>query len=232
MTPSQYAGRYQDLQVPIVVDDKVVRWESVWLGKYLLITQVKPKTVWDGNHANNSAAFDALLGKLWDHFGRNNDKKATLTAHFKDADGTTEHVEFNTWDDLWYYARKAIEGKCSPEEATITLQLADRFGLLKGLDLQGYCDKYLGLDCNGFVGNYLVHGLRGGDWDAEPPGTDYLANKLIPNIVRQDKPVNTVEELVPANMYTFAMVNDSGVVVPGGGEPAGHIFITNPGAKW
>lgn len=58
------------------------------------------------------------------------------------------------------------------------LQLADRFNLLAGSDLQSYGDNYLGLDCNGFVGNYLIHGHREGDWQkAEPVGTDGLGRR-------------------------------------------------------
>jgi hypothetical protein len=228
MSPKDYAARYLNLQVPVVQDDKVTRWQSVRLDQYVLVVKINP-TTWDDDHPNNQAAFDKLLTKLWDHFGRANDKKATLMVHFQLAAGGRQHEEFTTWQDLWYYARKAFEGKCSPEEAAITLQLADRFGLLQGGDLQAYCDKYLGLDCNGFVGNYLVHGYRGGDWDAEPPGTDYLANKQINTIVRAGAPINKIDDLVAASMYMVALVDGNGNVVPGGGSPAGHIFITNIG---
>jgi hypothetical protein len=228
MSPKEYADRYLDLQVPVVQDDKVTRWQSIRLDQYVLVVKINP-TVWDDNHSGNQAAFDNLLTKLWDHFGRANEKKTTLMVHFKGVNDAREHVEFTTWQDLWYYARKALVGKGSPEEAAITLQLADKFDLLKGGDLQTYCDTYLGLDCNGFVGNYLVHGLRGGAWDAEPPGTDYLANKQIDAIANAGAPVATVDDLVPASMYMVALVGDNGRVVPGGGMPAGHIFITNIG---
>jgi hypothetical protein len=224
MSPKEYAARYLDLQVPVIQDDKVVRWQSIRLDQYVLVVTIEPAT-WDANRPNNEAARDAMLSKLREYFAKNG---ATLTVHFKTGNATIAPT-FNNWGDLWYYARKAFVGKGSPEEAAITLQLADKFNLLKGADLQTYCDTFLGLDCNGFVGNYLVHGFRKGEWDAEPPGTDYLANKQINAIVSAGAPVNTVDSLVPASMYMVALVGSDGRVVPGGGMPAGHLFITNTG---
>jgi hypothetical protein len=224
MSPKEYADRYLDLQVPVVRDEKVSRWQSIRLDQYVLVVKIDP-TTWDADHPDNSAAQDAMLGKLMDHFAK---KGATLTVHFKTGNTIIEPT-FSKWSDLWYYARKAFSGKGSPEEAAITLHLADRFNLLKGADLQTYCDTYLGLDCNGFVGNYVVHGFRNGGWDAEPPGTDYIANRQIDAIVGAGVPVGKVDDLVPASMYMVALVGSNGRVVPGGGMPAGHIFITNPG---
>jgi hypothetical protein len=228
MTPREYEILYKDLEVPILQDEKVVRWESVELSEYVLIVSQNPMT-WDDQHPHNQAAYDALLGTLWGHFGQANQKKATLTVHFQTADGGREHVEFDRWQDLWYHARKALLGKASPEETVITLQLAARFGLLKSGDVQDYCDTYLGLDCNGFVGNYLVHGFGAGSpWDSES-GEGYLANQQITSIV--NKKVN-VKNISPGGMYLFAMVGANGNVVPGGGLPAGHIFVTNSNPQW
>src|SRR5262245_28225009 len=148
MSPAEYQLCYLGLQVPVVVDDKVVRWTEVELSHYVLVIKTDPDTgavTWDDDHADNQAAYDAMLRKLVDHFAK---KGATLTVHVKPVGGGVEHSEFDTWKEVWYYARKPFFGKGSPEEAQITLQLADRFGLLKGGTMQAYCDKYLGLDCN------------------------------------------------------------------------------------
>src|SRR5581483_10161720 len=182
---SEYRACYQPLQVPEVVDEKAVRWKDVQLTKYVLVVKIDRTTgavTWDDDHPNNQAAHDALLGKLSDHFAK---KGANLTVHVKSTGGGIEHAEFDTWKEVWFHARKAFIGKGSPEDAQVTLQLADRFGLLGGGTLQAYCDKYLGLDCNGFAGNYLVHGFREGDWQsAEAMGTDSLANKTIGVILK------------------------------------------------
>jgi hypothetical protein len=233
MSPLEYAARYLNLQVPVVQDEKVAQWQSVTLHRYVLITgRDGGNVIWDRNHPHNQAAHDALLSKLTAHFAK---KGATLTVHVKETDGTRAHSDFDGWRNLWYYAKKAFFGKGSPQEAAITLQLAARFNLDKGGDLQAYCDTYLGLDCNGFVGNYLVHGHRGKDWEfAEPPGTDYLANKTIDAIVKANgAPVTTVEDLRPAGSYLLGLVGRSGRVIPQfEGSSFGHILITQPGLKW
>ncbi|HEY1380698.1 MAG TPA: hypothetical protein VGF55_28105 [Gemmataceae bacterium] len=238
MSPITYQQQYWELQVAVVQDEKVVRWQPVVLNNYVLIVgQTEAGAlIWDSDHPNNQAAHDAMLGKLWEHFGRTNNKGATLTTHVKAADGSRDHTEFTTWNEVWFHAQKAFMGKGSPEEAQITLQLADRFGLLKGGDLQAYCDKYLGLDCNGFVGNYLAHGKPEKAWDADPPGAGYLANTDIANIVSRTcaKPsVKTADEIVSANSYVMAMTDSAGRVIArfGPNGSVGHIFITLPGYK-
>jgi len=50
-------------------------------------------------------------------------------------------------------------GKGSPFGIAKTLRFAAAFGLVKPTlsDMNNYCRDYIGLDCNGFVGNYLKH---------------------------------------------------------------------------
>lgn len=217
MTPIEYQQKFLEIQVPTVKDDKVVSWQSVKLEKYRL-------------GLGSQAAFDGMLGKLWDHFGRGNEKRKTLTTHVQSIDGSRHHDEFTTWNDLWSYARKSLSGKGSPEEAAICLQLAARFNLLGGGDLQAYCDNNLGLDCNGFVGNYLVHGKAGAEWDGEGTSQNYLANTTIDIIARKGMQVTTIDQLVPTSSYIMAMVNGAGQIIKGGpGGGVGHIMITQPG---
>lgn len=231
MMPSEYRMCYQPLQVPVVVDEKVQRWKDVRLEKYVLIIKNNP-TTWDSNHPDNQAAHDGMLGKLWEHFKK---KGATLTVHVKPVSGGVDHSEFDTWQEVWYYARKAFFGKGCPEEVQITLQLAERFGLLKGGTVQDYCDKYLGLDCNGFVGNYLAHGLRKEDWQlTAPKGENYLANTTIGVIMRANgTAVTTLEDLQPASIYMLGLVGPSGRIIEQiEGNSFGHIVVTQPPMKW
>jgi hypothetical protein len=235
MTPSDYKQCYLQLQVPVIVGEKVLRWTEVELSHYVLVTNIDKVTgavTWDSGHPDNQAAHDAMLSKLSDHFAT---KGATLTVHVKPALGGIEHCEFETWRELWNYARKPFFGKGNPEEAQITLQLADRFGLLRGGTMQAYCDKYLGLDCNGFVGNYLVHGRREGDWQSsEPMGTDCLATKTIGVILRGNgAAVDDIDDLLPVNSYMLGLVGPSGNIIEQfEGNSVGHIVITQPPTKW
>lgn len=68
-----------------------------------------------------------------------------------------DHVKI--WPDLM----RPYVGKGSPDEIRLALRLAVGFGLVKGTKaaIQDYCDKYIGLDCSGFAGNYLGNGLTG-----------------------------------------------------------------------
>jgi hypothetical protein len=52
---------------------------------------------------------------------------------------------------------RAFTGKGTPEICARALRLAEAFGLVAPTvaTMQTYCDNYVGLDCNGFVGNYL-----------------------------------------------------------------------------
>ena len=59
---------------------------------------------------------------------------------------------------------RTFVGKGTPGDIAGTLRLALRYGLVKPdtASLQKYCDTYLGLDCSGFVGNYLNEALGAG----------------------------------------------------------------------
>jgi hypothetical protein len=118
------------------------------------------------------------------------------------------------------------------------LQLAARCGLAtKGL--QQYCDekvdKYarLGLDCNGFVGNYLCFRDSVNKWnpfDIKPPapkihgetGIRVMVNRLAP------QPVMNVDDMLNPRIHVFGMVDNSGTVIDqyaaNGG--VGHVMIT------
>lgn len=52
---------------------------------------------------------------------------------------------------------RTFVGKGSPEDIAGTLELAVRYGLVAAdtASLRKYCDQYIGLDCSGFVTNYL-----------------------------------------------------------------------------
>jgi hypothetical protein len=62
----------------------------------------------------------------------------------------------------WYDLLRVFEGKGSPDAIRQALRLAHLLGLIgvKGTpegDMKRWCRDFIGLDCNGFVGNYLRH---------------------------------------------------------------------------
>jgi hypothetical protein len=133
------------------------------------------------------------------------------------------------WNKL---ARLVFAGKGSPEACQAVLQLANSWGLAP--NVQAYADSALGLDCNGFVGNYLWHVKNGNPWTNLGAGNHDLG---------PDSPIRTGyfehyqhrlldrwESLDTAKMYIMMEVGKDGVVINGGGgaADAGHIVITEP----
>jgi len=221
------------MNVPICEGDKFLYLRKVSLNKYVLIVgqDATGAVVWDALHPGNQKAYDALGGALKDYFRT---KGATLTVKVETASGRDTMI-FDVWNEPWFYARKAFLGKGSPEEAQITLQLAIRFKLATADTIQTYCDNYLGLDCNGFVGNFLPHGWRGADWDSDKIGAVFLANQDIVTIAtKYGTPVTKLDD-IQHGPYLMAMAdgNISGrpAIARFGSKGVGHILVTEPGIK-
>jgi hypothetical protein len=83
--------------------------------------------------------------------------------------GTEERQDYNTVtrgsrNDVWFQAHKeniktAAMGKGSPGDYELALEWAVRSGKVSPVNqstLQTFCDEHLGIDCSGFVTNYLV----------------------------------------------------------------------------
>src|SRR5262245_52625418 len=132
-TPVQYAERYWSMEVPF--SDGSVR---VHVDKYHI-----------GHPAD---AQGKLWSKLKDHFHKHRDKSYALSLIVN----RVQH-DFRSTDELLRRVVSPYYGKGSPEDCQITLQIAVMLGESSKGQLQKYCDDYLGLDCNGFVGNYLWH---------------------------------------------------------------------------
>jgi hypothetical protein len=145
---------------------------------------------------------------------------------------------FNEWAAM---ARYTFKGKGAPEHCQLVLQLADHWGILGG-SMQDYADKYLGLDCNGFVGNYLWHTKPAKAGDAPRPWTDLgvgnhdkgpdcgISGYLDP----PRRYVSDWNDLHPGFSYVLGRVNTAtNQVIDGGGttlDRIGHVVISEPGA--
>ena len=84
-------------------------------------------------------------------------------------DGTEERRDYNavtrgSRNDVWFNANKdrirsAAMGKGAPQDYELALEWAVRSNKIPTVNqstLQTYCDDRLGIDCSGFVTNYLV----------------------------------------------------------------------------
>jgi len=144
--------------------------------------------------------------------------------------GSTVNTHVTDWNKL---ARLVFAGKGSPEACQAVLQLANYWGLAP--DVQAYADDKLGLDCNGFVGNYLWHlkypwtNLGAGNHDLGPDSpirTGYFDHY-------QPRLLDRWESLDTSRMYIMMEVGKDGAVINGGGgaADAGHIVITEPNQR-
>lgn len=223
--------------VPIVNEkDERTGWQKVDINKYLLTMQDnkegKPEHY---NIQNSKNGLGALYGKLHEHFAK---PGASIKVFIASAE-VDERV-FKSFNEIWYYASKAFWGKGSPEEIQITLQLVLRFNLATPQTLQVYCDEKIdglaqgriGLDCNGFVGNYLEHGSRGMTWDGHKVGFQaYEANTDIQSIMSKlGAEVKSINDINLHDTYVMGLVDPitKRVIARYAGGHTGHIVITTP----
>jgi len=161
----------------------------------------------------------------------------SLTVFVKTTQGTEERRTYADRFALAENAKDPFYGKGCPEDVQVTLQLAVRLGIIEPTQeaVQAYCSTdHVGLDCNGFIGNYIRHGLQEAPWHSDPAKGDssVQANSSINAIMALGTPIRSVEEIVraPFRSYVLALVDPgSGRIRDYGDSPVGHIMISEPG---
>ncbi|MFN2532840.1 MAG: hypothetical protein ABR555_16235 [Pyrinomonadaceae bacterium] len=218
MTASAYKDLYLNLRVPVVDETgKRIGTEPVRIDQYLLAER----------RPNLEKTLDHLMGPLRNHFKK---PGSTLTVFV--GTGQVSEKLFRSWGDAWYFAKKPLWGKGSPEEAQIALQLALRFKVVNTTsELQQYCDDNVGLDCNGFVGNYLEHGYRGKPWDSDKVGADFVANQGVRDLMGKLGPeVKSINDLEITETYVMGIVDPQTkqVINKGTFPNIAHTVVTTP----
>ncbi len=235
--PMEYARKYWDVAVPIINDDnEITRYEKVKFGKYRLYQGWDPKK--GGGPPPGQTEFISAVSTYAHNLFRQNKK---LELQVTNIWGSKVLMTFRTWNELRPLLPRAAQpfsGKGTPEDVQLTLQLAARCGVVLPGGLQQYCDERvdpnyprLGLDCNGFVGNYLRYRNSSTLWWYNDivstnnfingdMGINTIAIKTAP------KPVKNVDDMLTPRMHVLAMVNNAGAVIDGGFGDVGHIMIT------
>jgi hypothetical protein len=101
-------------------------------------------------------------------------------------------------------------------------------------DFQSYCDRWFGLDCNGFVGNFLRHEAAGIPWhDVNLTDSVIESNSLISDIWRHFEGTarSHASEIDYRELNLMVLVDSAGKVIPGGAPNHGHIVISGPGER-
>jgi hypothetical protein len=232
----EYARKYWDMEFPIINDDnEIVRYEKVKFGKYRLYQGWNPAKG-GGPPPGQTEFYSAVNSYAYGFFKQNK----RLELRVKNIWGSDVYLQFKTAAEmrpLFARAVQAFSGKGSPEDVQLTLQLAARCRIAPN-GMQQYCDelvdpKYprLGLDCNGFVGNYLRYRNSATQWNFFDPVSsktiingDMGINSIVTKV--SPEPIKNVNDMLAPRMYVLGMVDKAGKVIDGGFGAIGHIMIT------
>jgi hypothetical protein len=209
MTPNEYARLYRRIEVPCPDGTTV----PVNISKYLSsLTRIEAKD------------------RLWGQIGAEFIRSKSIPVKVFTNGAWVEHT-FQSKGEMVQHVVGPYCGKASPESVQVILQLILRLDPKKVTKetVQAYCDEHLGLDCNGFVGNYLRHGKDGRPWTdvqkrgdrARGPSTD-IATMVGTRFVK--KPA----DLKFTDLYVLGMVDKDNRVLPGGGKGTGHVVAVQP----
>jgi hypothetical protein len=236
MGPYEYARKYWEMEVPIINDDnEIVRYEKVDFNKYRLHLGWS-QNIFPPGHKEFVSAVNTYANGLFK-------KGKRLELRVKTIWGNIHYLSPESYNDLVYQrvlwrSVLAFSGKGSPEDVQLTLQLAARCGVAKK-GLQQYCDEKvdtysrLGLDCNGFVGNYLCYRDSANAWNPfglKPPTFKIHGETGIRDMVTQlgTQPVKNVDDMFTPRIHVLGMVDSTGTVInqfdSNGG--VGHVMIT------
>jgi hypothetical protein len=209
MMPYEFASRYRRIEIPCPDGTTT----PVDVRKYL-------------SALKNIEAKDRLWGLIGAEFHRS--KSITVKVF---TNGAWVDYTFKTKAEMTQHVVNPYCGKASPETVQAMLQLVLRLDPKKWTKatIQSYCDAHMGLDCNGFVGNYLRHGLDGRPWydvqhnhdKARGPSTDIAA-------MVGTRFVKSSADLAFTDLYVLGMVDKDDKVLPGGGHGTGHVVAVQP----
>lgn len=215
VTPVEYAERYRSIPVQAAGQTRNTRVEIYRIGK----PDAEQGTLW---------------GKVKDHFTVNKKKDANYRLRLR---VNAAEEEFASADELLRRVVNPFWGKGSPEDCQIALELAV-ITARTGIDgVQDYANKHIGLDCNGFVGNYIWHVHQGHAWNTWPAKADEdkepYPSASIASIMswakKAGREITAVSDMLAGKMYVMGLVDDYNKVIPGGPNgPSGHIVITEP----
>jgi hypothetical protein len=177
-----------------------------------------------------------LQQKLNEHFAHNKKSNPSYQLQLR-VNGVDQR--FESADRLFRRLINPFYGKGSPEDCQVALQLAVLLGRTKIEQVQSYADTYLGLDCNGFVGNYIWHVHQGNAWNTWPAKSDEhkqpFPSASIDGIMSwarkpPGREIKAVSDMSLMMIYVMAEVDAHFHIVGGGPHSLpGHIVLTEPG---
>ncbi|HEY4764917.1 MAG TPA: hypothetical protein VIH75_14665 [Candidatus Sulfotelmatobacter sp.] len=217
-TPLEYANQYRSLTVGFSDGPVTISIDQYLQGRHG--TKAKPLTPWT-NEADH--LIDASVADFQKQKKKDPSFQLTVSVNGQPAGIDNESL-------LRRILHYAFEGKGSPEDCQVGAQLAVLQGRTTKANLQNYCNQNMGLDCTGFVGNYLWYVTGAGSWPDKMPGEDEGSNAEIDAILlNETSPLSDVDLITPSKTYVFGLLDPSNrhIVAKDGAEHA-HIVISEP----
>jgi hypothetical protein len=237
LTPGQFAAKYRVLYVhldpqelsdgPPPVYTPPVGWRQVKVENYLL-------------QSYSSWADEFWHDDVKPHF------KDPVTVRVRPINkvGVHEDVTFTGGIGASLGVKRDFDapflGKGSPEQIQIAIQLLYRFRRVK-LSLDAFVGaNFIGLDCNGFVGNYCDRVVLGTDWKdvrkvsvpptLRTPGTRSPGpTTTCTGLFEFGAEVKDPADLKAEGTYILAMCDRYGTIAdPGVTGTYGHVMLTEP----
>lgn len=221
MTPLDFANQYLSLQVylyqpePGAVPEYPLPtgWKTLKVARYRLGQNPWADTLWQD--------IATRLGK-------------TVMVRVKTILGGIEDVTLTPIEAHKHF-RYPFVGKGSPEQAQIAVQMTYRFHKTHNTPDQFVTQDFIGLDCNGFVGNYIQRVVRGQGWqqannDADPGPTTLVGDLL--DFQGKENRITDIKDLKAEETYILGHCTEDGTVLdPSHQNPQawGHVMITQPG---
>jgi len=222
MTPLEFAKRYLALDTylfqpePSALPDYALPqgWKKLRVARYRLGRNTWADTLW-----NDVVKY---LPKMVD-------------VRVKTLEGSTENVTL-TPGQAHKHFKYPFVGKGTPEQAQIAIQLVYRYHKAHSTPEQFVKQDFIGLDCNGFVGNYIQRVVKRQRWqiannDADPGPTTLIGDLL--DFQGRANRVTDINDLKPSETYILGHCWEDGRVL----DPSktnrsswGHVMITEPGS--
>ena len=233
LSPDAFADKYLEMQVyiyppePKGPDNSALAppgWQTVRCANYRL---------------SSSATRDPLWSDITSHMPKTSEFKIKTI----DGDEVTDTFSQNA---LWRHFKQSFVGKGSPEQAQIAIQLVYRYHKAKTTLDDFVAKNFIGLDCNGFIGNYFQRVIQGSTtWDNQKNDVDPGPNSWMQDLMSLPGSTGVLKDLtrMDANAGYVLVMADSGsgaVIEPTkavaatdttAATPAGygHIMLTQPG---
>jgi hypothetical protein len=229
MTPMEFANKYYNLMVYLY------RQEVDRKGKPGYVPPTGPQTLRADSYrlGTSSWAYTFWSQDIQSHFNR------PVEVTVMPLSGMFEFLELNA-EQARRHFYPPFSGKGSPEQMQIAIQLVYRFRNVT-TPLEQFvgtkdcvwpkCSGFVGLDCNGFVGNYYRRVVMGQDWKGLDVNVDPGPTTLMDGLLALGTEVVDPKDLRDDGTYIMVWCDDQGNIHnPKKGEPSssGHVMLTEP----